>query len=372
MSQETKVIAFYLPQFHATPENDDWWGEGFTEWTNVRNAKPLYEGHDQPKVPLNDNYYNLLDDEVKKWQVQIAKENGVYGFCFYHYWFGGHLMLQKPLEQYLANKELDLPYCFCWANPPWTKIWAGEGSTILIDQDYGGQEQWEAHFQYMLPFFKDDRYIKEEGCPLFVIYIPAQIPCLVEMLDYFTKRAKEEGFQGLKLAYQYWVDEATDKKLRPIFDYCIKFQPIYALHKLEESGKTGALVGFLKKANKFVERTFKFAPSDKLLRIRKSDYDTVWQAVLDEPVKPKDVPCAFVNFDNTPRRGRSGKVMTGATPAKFEKYLRLLQTKGKEKCGTDYLFVTAWNEWSEGAYLEPDSKDGYGYLNAIRKAIKGE
>ena len=134
MSQETKVIAFYLPQFHATPENDEWWGEGFTEWTNVRNAKPLFEGHDQPKIPLNNNYYNLLDDEVKKWQVQIARENGVYGFCFYHYWFGGKLMLQKPLEQYLANKELDLPYCFCWANPPWTKVWAGQGSTILISE----------------------------------------------------------------------------------------------------------------------------------------------------------------------------------------------------------------------------------------------
>ena len=371
MSQDTKVIAFYLPQFHATPENDEWWGKGFTEWTNVKNAKPLYEGHDQPKVPLNENYYNLLDDDVKKWQVQIAKENGVYGFCFYHYWFGGKLMLHKPLEQYLDNKNLDLPFCFCWANPPWTKVWMGQSSTILIDQDYGDKDQWEEHFQYLLPFLKDDRYIKEAGCPLFVIYMPDQIPCLEEMLSYYRERAIEEGFKGIKLAYQYWVDDATDGRIRPLFDYCIKFQPIYALQKLEGSGKTGALVGLLKKMDKLFYKAFKVAPSDKMLRVRKSDYDKVWETILSEPVKPKDIPCAFVDFDNTPRRGQSGKLMVGASPEKFEKYLRQLIIKGREKCQTDYVFMTAWNEWSEGAYLEPDTEDGYGYLNAIRRIVRG-
>lgn len=364
-----KIIAFYLPQFHEIPENNEWWGKGFTEWTNIKKAEPFFDGHDQPKIPLNNNYYDLLDDNVKKWQVKIAKENGVYGFCFYHYWFGGHLMLHKPLEQYLANKELDLPFCFCWANPPWTKIWAGQGSTILIDQDYGDQKQWEAHFQYLLPFFKDDRYIKEDGAPLFVIYIPAQIPCLKDMLGYFKKRIVEEGFPGLKLAYQYWVDETTDNKLRPLFDYCIKFQPIYALHKLEETGKTGTLIGLLKKANKLFEKVFRVAPSDKLLRLRKSDYDAVWEGVLNTPVKPKDVPCAFVDFDNTPRRGKSGKVIIGATPEKFEKYLRMLCEKTKKEYDADYIFLTAWNEWSEGAYLEPDTKNRYQYLNAIKKVV---
>ena len=369
MNKDIKVIAFFLPQFHSIAENDEWWGKGFTEWTNVKKAKPLYEGHYQPKVPLNDNYYNLLDNDIKQWQIKIAKENGIHGFCFYHYWFDGKLMLQKPLEQYLDNKELDFPYCFCWANPPWTKIWAGQGSSILIDQEYGNFDQWELHFQYLLPFFKDERYIKEEGCPLFIIYIPSEIPCLVEMLEYFKKRAKEEGFKGIKLAYQYWVDDTTDMILRPLFDYCIKFQPIYALHELEERGKKGLLVKFLKNANNLMERFFKFSPSDKFLKLRKSNYDEVWEKIIEKPIKSKDIPCAFVAFDNTPRRGQSGKVIIGATPEKFEYYLHQLKNKIVAEYDTNLLFVTAWNEWSEGAYLEPDEKYGYRYLKAIKEVF---
>ena len=167
-----KVIAFYLPQFHEIAENNEWWGEGFTEWVNVKNAKPLTKNHNQPHVPLNNNYYNLLNDDVKKWQIDLAKEYGIYGFCMYHYWFNGHLLLEKPVEQFLKNKELDFPFCLCWANENWTNVWAAEGNKILISQTYGDQEEWERHFEYFLPFFKDNRYIKEDGCPLLVIYKP--------------------------------------------------------------------------------------------------------------------------------------------------------------------------------------------------------
>ena len=153
-----KIIAFYLPQFHNIPENDEWWGNGFTEWTNVKKAKPIFEGHQQPKVPLNNNYYNLLDDNVKVWQADLAKKYGVYGFCYYHYWFNGKMLLEKPMEQMLENKEVDIPFCISWANEPWTKAWVGDEKKMLIAQEYGQEEEWKEHFMYLLPFFKDERY----------------------------------------------------------------------------------------------------------------------------------------------------------------------------------------------------------------------
>lgn len=161
-----KVIAFYLPQFHETPENNEWWGQGFTEWNNMKAAKPLFEGHNQPRIPLNNNYYNLLDEKTLEWQTKIAREHGVYGFCCYHYWFGSKMLLEKPMEIYLKDKNCDLPFCFCWANETWTNAWAAETESdrkTLIKQEYGDKEEWERHFQYLLPFFKDERYDLSES-----------------------------------------------------------------------------------------------------------------------------------------------------------------------------------------------------------------
>ena len=363
-----KIIAFYLPQFHTIPENDQWWGKGFTEWVNVKKAAPLFRGHEQPKVPLDNNYYNLLDDNIKAWQIDLAKENGIYGFCFYHYWFNGKLMLEKPVEQYLDNKTLDLPFCLCWANPEWTKIWAGKGSEVLISQDYGEEFQWEAHFQYLLQFFKDDRYIKEDGKPLLVIYTPYEIPCLADMITYIRRRILEEGFPGIKLAYQYYVSEKEDSTIRPLFDYCIKFQPIYAIREIEDMSRRGTILKLLRQIDKVYHKCLGGSLTDKIKKVRKYDYDKLWQIILSSTVKNKDIPCAFVNWDNTPRRGRAGKVSVGATPEKFAKYMKQLIAKAKNEYKTDYVFVTAWNEWSEGSYLEPDEVNGKAYLNAVKKA----
>ena len=224
-----KIIAFYLPQFHNIPENDEWWGDGFTEWVNVKKSKPLYEGHYQPRIPLNNNYYNLLDDDVKKWQVDLAKKYGVYGFCYYHYWFSGHMLLEKPMEQMLMNKEIDLPFCICWANEPWTKAWVGDAKKVLIPQNYGREKEWKEHFDYLLPFLRDPRYITVGDKPLLVLYRPEIVGCLNEMLDYWNKLAIESGFKhGICFAYQNIDFDMIKGKDDSRFDYNIEFEPLYA------------------------------------------------------------------------------------------------------------------------------------------------
>ncbi len=364
-----KIISFYLPQFHTIPENDLWWGKGFTEWVNVKNATPLFKDHKQPKVPLNNNYYNLLNNETKQWQISLAKKAGVDAFCFYHYWFNGKLMLEKPLQQFLLNSGLDIEFCLSWANPPWTKIWANKGGTILIDQKYGGKAEWKNHFLYLLPFFKDDRYIKEGNKPLFIIYEPSQIPKLNEMIAFFNDEAINHGFDGMKFAYQYYLEPKKDKNIRKLFDYDIEFQPIYSI----ENNRSRLKAKFIKKSKKislFLNRLFKISVEDAFLKkIRIDDYDVLWEKILAE--KPKDcksIPGAFVNWDNSPRRGSSGRVVINSSPEKFEKYMYKLIIKAKNEYKSNYLFITAWNEWAEGSYLEPDVDNNHEYINALKNA----
>ncbi|SCW77186.1 Glycosyltransferase WbsX [Lachnospiraceae bacterium C10] len=365
-----KAIALYLPQFHEIEENNKWWGEGFTEWTNVKNAKPLFSGHEQPKVPMNDNYYCLLDDRVKEWQIKLAKENGVYGFCFYHYWFNGHLLLEKPVEQFLNNSKLDFPFCLCWANQNWTKIWSGNGNEVLISHDYYEKGDLEKHFQYFLRFFRDERYIKEDGKPVLVIYSPDEMPNLNETVDYFRKRIVEEGFPGIVLMYQYIVAEKNELMTRQIFDYKIHFQPVHALHEIENSKKSGMVINLLRLTNDFFFKIFNKSPSDIFLKLRKTSYDEVWEKIIAfDPIDKKDIACAIVNWDNTSRRGKAGRILIGSSPEKFGKYVKDLVSKINRAYGNDYLFITAWNEWSEGAYLEPDKTDGDAYLRALGEAL---
>lgn len=366
-----KIIPFYLPQFHTIPENDKWWGKGFTEWSNVKKAKPLFKGHIQPKVPYNGDYYCLLDDRVKRRQIELARKNGIYGFCFYHYWFNGHLLLEKPLEQFLRNKDLDFPFCLCWANPDWTKIWAGKGSEVLIHQNYKNRLDIKRHMDYLIPFFKDSRYIKEKGMPVFVIYSPEEIPNLKEIVCYIRKRVHDEGFPGIKLFYQYTVSPQKEKRIRDLFDYKIHFQPVHALVDLENTSSSGALIRVMRCINCIFSKITTCSLSDYLLSVRKTPYDLVWKRILNyTPKDKKDVAGAFVNWDNTPRRGKSGRVIVNSTPLKFEYYMEKLISKVKKEYSTDYIFLTAWNEWSEGSYLEPDERNGFAYIKALREAIK--
>jgi len=375
-----KIIAFYLPQFHNIPENDEWWGDGFTEWVNVKKAKPLYEGHIQPKVPLNGNYYDLLDDNVKIWQAQIAKKYGVYGFCYYHYWFNGKLLLEKPMEQMLANRNIDMPFCICWANEAWTKAWVNSSQT-LIPQKYGGKQEWKEHFEYLLQFFKDDRYIKCDGKPLLVIYKPELIECGNEMIDYFQKLAKNAGFPGLYMAYQHGnMDFYSEKKDDSRYDLDIEFQPIYARYDRDKAVQTSGVKATLKniyyKASILLGKKLGTELNIRGIAkdadtVRTYDYDEIWSYILNKDViDSKRVPGAFATWDNTPRHGVNGHVYTGSTPEKFEKYLTKLIKKAKEEYHKDMIFIYAWNEWAEGGYLEPDEENGYGYLEAIKSALE--
>ena len=368
-----KIITFYLPQFHEIPENNEWWGKGFTEWVNVKKAQPLYEGHEQPRVPLNENYYNLLDPNVQVWQAKIAKEYGVYGFCYYHYWFNGKLLLEKPMENMLKNRDIDIPFCVCWANEPWTRAWVGE-TKVLIPQLYGEKREWKEHFDYLLPFFKDSRYICDDGKPLVVIYRPEVIECLNEMLDYWNELAIQEGFEGLTYAYQNIDFDLKADKDDSRFKYNIEFQPLYARHDMFKNNHK-YIKALRRKVAAFVEKNFGF----DLMRygvgfFNKSNqisYDEAWNKILTrKPETEKNVPGAFVGWDNTPRKGERGEIFVGDTPEKFEKYLTQQIIRAKNIYNKDMIFMYAWNEWAEGGYLEPDTRSGFRNLEVIKNALK--
>lgn len=365
-----KIITFYLPQYHEIPENNEWWGNGFTEWENLKKAKPLFKGHNQPRVPYENKYYNLLDDDVKKWQIKLAKDNGVYGFCFYHYWFGGHLLLEQPTQQFLKNKGLDFPFCLSWANEPWTKAWVSKSDEILIDQRYGSKKEWREHFDYLTPYFLDDRYIKNNNKPLFIIYRPNQIECLNEMIDSWQKWAKEIGLPGIDFAYQQVDLDLVEGSDTSRFKYNIEFQPIYALQDLTSSRVKKFEIA-AKSVDNIFNKIFRFKPSNILMRkVRTYGYDDVWKKILERNAKDnKCIPGVFVDWDNTPRRGEKGRVFIGGNPEKFKNYMKDMINKTKNEYKKDMIFLTAWNEWSEGCYLEPDIRHNDAYLRAIKEAL---
>lgn len=370
-----KIIPLYLPQFHTIPENDEWWGKGFTEWTNVKGAKPLFEGHNQPRVPLNENYYDLSDVETLKWQCKIAKEHGIYGFCMYHYWFNGKLLLEKPMEMLLAHPEIDIKYCISWANHDWTDGWkaSDHAPKILIAHNFDDEKDWVNHFNYMLPFFKDSRYMSEDNKPLMVIYIPNLIRKLDKMLALWTSMAKEAGFDGLTYIYQSAASSFDNSWNHKLFKYGVEMHPGYVNMYFKKSN--GSLFPRLIKYSHEIKRLLGIKRSlmieRKKTEVTKCNYDETWERILK--IRPRDdrnmIPCAFTDWDNTPRHNMRGSAYIGATPKKFKEYFAQLVTNAKKHYKTDMIFVFAWNEWAEGGYLEPDTKNGWGYLEAIKEVV---
>lgn len=362
-NQKVKIMAYYLPQFHEMEINNKWWGKGFTEWVNVKKAQSLFNGHYQPKIPLNENYYDLLDINIMQWQAKIAKEHGIYGFCFYHYWFDDKPTMEKPLLNFLAAKDIDINYCFCWANESWTNTWAGKDLSIIKEQKYGEQKEWKKHFEFLLPFFMDKRYIKEDNKPLIVIYRPYLFNQLPEMLDYWKQLSIKNGFSGIKVASQRYEEPEKSKIIYNYLDYHIEYQPsCYTKTTKTLKNKIHDLV--LEKAN------IDLRLNSKNNGPHFQDYDKLWEEILKiTPTDEKTIAGGFVNEDTTPRHGKRGKVTIGVTPEKFQKYMEKQICHVKEKYTPKYIFLFAWNEWGEGAILEPEESCGYAYLNALKDAV---
>lgn len=355
-----KIIAFYLPQFHEIPENNKWWGNGFTEWTNTKKAKPLFKGHYQPREPFEDNYYNLIDRETREWQAKIAKEYGVYGFCYYHYWFKGKKLLEKPAEDMLEHRSPNFPFCFSWANESWTRAWDGKVKEALIVQDYGGKEDWEEHFNYLLPFFKDERYIRVDNKPLFAIYRSSLISKCDEMIMLWQELAKSNGLDGIyfvKTLNAFEVDNSNKE-----FNAQIEFEPMYT--RKHDYSITDKL------RRKFKEICRKRFGFNSKLFLDIDSYDYIWNKIISRKYCGEATFLgAFVDWDNSARKQRESTIISGTNPNKFEYYLKQQILRAKEIYGTDMIFINAWNEWAEGTYLEPDKKYRYKYLEAVKSAL---
>ncbi len=374
-----RPIAFYLPQFHPIPENDEAYGKGFTEWTNTRKAVPLFEGHRQPRTPYGEDYYCLLDKDVMVRQATLAKEYGVYGFCYYHYWFsGGHKLLEKPVEMMLKSPEIDIPFCLCWANENWTKRWDGGNKDVIVAQDYGDMDDLDRHIDYLCDFFRDPRYIRIDDKPLLLIYKADIIPNLKKILDRIRSRVVANGFKGIVLASQYPKYFFEDVHLN-YFDHYVQFQPRFA-QELEERAGHSALYNtamklmislglreFGKKLRAKALGTDSFGENAELVH---RSYSEDWERILSYEVRDKRlIAGAFVDWDNTPRN-KKGLVYDGTSPELFGEYMKRLSDKIDREYSSDFVFINAWNEWAEGAYLEPDTVYGYEYLEKLKGSIR--
>ncbi len=352
-----KKIAFYLPQYHIIPENDKWWGKGFTEWTNVRKSKSTFRGHVQPEIPLHENYYNLLDKSVMEKQSQLALEYGIDGFCYYHYWFDGKLLLEKPLELMLENKNVSIPFMLCWANESWARTWDGREKQILIEQNYEEDELgWREHFDYVLKFFKDNRYIKINNRPVMILYKPHLITSIGTMMEKWNLWAVENGFDGIYWGFQHHGEFEYLNRLKN-FDFGIEFEPFYTVWSMSKCGNS----------RNTVKKFFKKIEKKILRRPTIYDYDDIWHNIVNRKESLfRVMPGAFTAWDNTPRRGRNAAVFFEATPQKFKMYLKEKIKNSEKYSHPEFIFINAWNEWAEGAHLEPDEYNGFGYLEAVK------
>ncbi|MEO6950672.1 MAG: glycoside hydrolase family 99-like domain-containing protein [Polyangia bacterium] len=370
-----KLVAHYFPQLHRIPENDAWWGDGFTDWTNVRRAKPMYAGHQQPRVPVG-GYYDQSDLAIVTRQVEQAREHGLTGFCHYHYWFDGKQLLERPTDLFLDHPELDLGICLAWANETWSRRWDGQDHLVLIEQTHPpDRRRWALHFDYLQRAFTDRRAITVDGKPVFVIYRPQKIVELAQMLDYFRERAHALGLPGLYLVAMDQSREGDDEVHRH-FDAQIRFEPFSTFYQLRERDRPT-----LRKAVKAVRAALPTAGVNLVQRAldalddviggpTRLDYARVWEEIVARPLPTDRVvfPGAFVDWDNTARYKRHATIFEGATPAIFERGLaRLVERARAHEPDEQLVFINAWNEWAEGCYLEPDETWGNAYLEAVRR-----
>ncbi len=346
-----KPIAFYLPQFYPFHENDTWWGKGFTEWRNVTRGRSRFRGHYQPHLPSDFGYYDLRVEEVMEEQIELARKTGLYGFCFYYYFFNKKRLLDLPLDNFLKKKDFDFPFCLLWANENWTRKWDGKESEILIGQEYRECDD-DALINSWLRYFEDDRYIRIDGRPLFIIYNPSSIPNARNKIRKWKEKLNDKGENPLIYMVQRIHDFEPDNYG---LDGAIEFPP----HKL---------ASYLPRINPFLQDTEEKFSGDYFL------YDDLVSASKNVSPDTFDLIRTIVpNWDNEPRRPLEGMGFVGSTPEKFECWLSDVIRYSIENpiCGKQsFVLINAWNEWAEGAHLEPDIYWGAGYLNAVNRCLK--
>lgn len=354
-----QILALYLPQFHPFPENDEWWGKGFTEWTNVGKAKPLFKGHYQPRVPADLGYYDLRLPIIREQQAELAREAGVTAFCYWHYWLGnGKRLLADVFQEVLDSGKPDFPFCLAWANHTWRAVGCTAGDErpdILAEQTYPGIEDAKAHFEYLLTAFKDNRYVKVDGKPFLFIFDPVNLPQLY--LDTFNEMAVQAGFPGI-----YLVANLNNNTILP---EQMTAKGYDAVTYCDIMGHTRAGETFLDKVKKNIK--------SRILRIPKNlhEYSEIINNYFTEIDKQDNViPQIVPQWDHSPRGGSKTLILNNSTPELFKIHVReaLEQLKYKDPMH-QILILKSWNEWAEGNYMEPDLKWGKGYINALYNVL---
>ena len=347
-----RFVAVYLPQFHPIAENNDWWGEGFTEWTNVARARPLYDGHHQPNLPGALGFYDLRLAETREAQAELAAGAGIEAFCYWHYWFAGRRMLERPFGEVLEHGTPRFGFCLAWANQHWSTIWTG-GRALLVEQTYPGPDDHARHFEAVLPALRDERYFRVDGRPLFFVYRPADLPDASTFVDQWRTLADRAGLPGLYLVGESkggWraADAGFDAGTHP------------TLYDLLPTPRLPGPVGHR------LERTLRRRP-------KRHPYEDFARRPMPRCHSPHpELPTVLPNWDNTPRFGRHGFVLTGSTPELFEEAVRTAIDATTDLPAEERIvFLKSWNEWAEGNYLEPDRRFGDAYLRRLASVANG-
>ncbi|MBD2766429.1 glycoside hydrolase family 99-like domain-containing protein [Hymenobacter sp. BT664] len=356
--KDLRALALYLPQFHPVPENDEWWGKGFTEWTNVAKSRPKFPGHNQPQLPADLGFYDLRVPETRDLQAAMAQQYGIHGFIYYHYWFNGRRILNRPFDEVLASGKPDFPFCLCWANENWTRRWDGYDKEILLKQEYGEQDDLE-HIRSLAPAFADPRYIRVDGKPLFIVYRSEAFPDIRRTLDTWRNEAMRLGIGELYLVrMESFLRDVNPHEMG--FDAAFDFQPFHASPPARELGELpGRLLNKLKikTSGYYTNSVYKYENFINHMMARPgADY--------------KRFPGVTPDWDNSARRKRDAFILTGSTPELYGKWLQhTVQHFTPYSPQENFIVINAWNEWAEGNHLEPDMKWGRKYLEATARAL---
>ncbi len=365
-----KIISFYLPQFHPIPENDKWWGTGFTEWRNVVKAKPLFQGHSQPHIPADLGFYDLRLEETRIAQAELAREHGIYGFCYYHYWFNGKMLLDRPFNEVLVSGKPDFPFCLCWANENWTRTWDGMDQEILIRQDYDNYDPAQ-HIDGISAAFSDKRYIKIFGKPLYLIYDIGKIPNIKEIITQWKRRAKLKGHSDIYLCAvkSHQLGLRDEEIMQFGFDGIVDFQPHprnLPVPTNDISKKLNLLVNILIDLFHIGKRVKK---RSVFLRYKYSEF--VNNVMSSKFSQCKTFPCVFPGWDNSPRKDLFATVIQNDDEKLFGKWLRYAFSRVINYPVEEHIiFINAWNEWAEGCHLEPDLRNGKKFLRTVSKILR--